>query len=204
MQLYKFHYNTILPLFGVANTKLILTDTDSVAYEIKSDSNPYKLLSDLDQNARTESIMDFSNFDPASEYYNEQNKLCPGKVKDDFGGCIIVEIVALRAKMYSILSELPSGEHQQKSTAKGVKRYLQKKHLHHSVYKNCLFNNDETEELSFYSIRSKRGKLYTIRETKKGLNTFNDKRHNVVEYDEYGVPTAFTSYAFGHKAIREK
>ena len=199
MQLYIFHYNTILPLFGAENTRLVLTDTDSVAYEIKSDKNPYELLRDLN---REKNNMDFSNFDPASEYYSEQNKLCPGKVKDDFGGRIIKEIVALRAKMYSILSQSASGELQQKSTAKGLKKYLQKKNLHHKVYKDCLFGNQESEELSFYSIKSKRGKLYTIRETKKTLNTFNDKRHNVVEYNEDNYPIAFKSFAFGHKAIR--
>ena len=181
----------------MANTRLILTDTDSVAYEIKSERNPYKVL-----HQGAQSIMDFSNFDLASEYYSEQNKLCPGKVEDDFGWRIIDKIVALRAKMYSTQWDLSSGERAQKSTAKGVKRYLQRKHLHHAVYRDCLFNNEESAELNFFSIRGKRGRLYTLPETKRGLNTFNDKRHNVVDYHENR--RTFTSFAFGHKALVAK
>lgn len=96
--------------------------------------------------------------------------------------------------MYSILSENDIGEHCQKSTAKGIKSHL-KKQLLHERYQKCFHQNEESPMLEYYSIRSKYGKLYTLPEKKRGINTFNDKRF--VINNKYSC----VSLAFGHKDI---
>lgn len=90
-QLYDFHYGVIQKIFGASNTRLLLTDTDSVAYEIKSYKNPSQLLY-----KHAKETIDFSNYDKSSPYYSTHNKLVPGKIKDEYGGRIILEIIALR------------------------------------------------------------------------------------------------------------
>ena len=90
--MYDFHYNFIKKNF---NAELLFTDTEGLAYEIKSE-NIYK------EFFKQKDLFDFSNYSEDSEYFDKTNKRAIGKTKDEFGGIIATEFVGLKSKMYSI------------------------------------------------------------------------------------------------------
>ena len=71
------------------------TDTDSLTYEIKSE-NIYE------EFFKWKDLFDFSNYSKDSEFFDDTNKNVIGKMKDEYGGNIIDEFIALKSKMYSI------------------------------------------------------------------------------------------------------
>ena len=91
-KMYDFHYNFIKNNF---NAELLFTDTDSLAYEIKSE-NVYE------ECFKRKDLFNFSNYLKDSEFSDDTNKKVIGKIKDEFGGVIATEFVGLKSKMYSI------------------------------------------------------------------------------------------------------
>ena len=104
--MYDFHYNFIKKNFSA---KLLFTDTDSLTYEIKSE-NVYK------EFYRWKDLFDFSNYSKDSTFYDDTNKKVIGKMKDEYGGAIIDQLIGLKSKMYSI-KKINGSE---SSTTKGV------------------------------------------------------------------------------------
>ena len=47
-------------------------------------------------------LVDFSNYPKDSKLSDETNKKVIGKMKDEFGGVIVIEFVGLKSKIYSI------------------------------------------------------------------------------------------------------
>ena len=47
-------------------------------------------------------LVDFSNYPKDSKLFDETNKKVIGKMKDEFGGVIVIEFVGLKSKIYSI------------------------------------------------------------------------------------------------------
>ena len=90
--MYDFHYNFIKKNF---DAELLFTDTDSYTYERKS-KNIYE------EFYKWKGLFDFSNYSKDSKFFNETNKKVIGKMKNEFGGVIIIEFVGLKSKMYSI------------------------------------------------------------------------------------------------------
>ena len=93
--MYDFHYKYIKPKYG-EKAKLLMTDTDSLRYEIQTED----LFEDISKDV--EKGFDTSNFpkDHPSGIQGK-NKKIPGMMKDEAGGKIIEEFVGLRAKLYS-------------------------------------------------------------------------------------------------------
>ena len=91
-KMYDFLYNFIKKGF---DAKSLFTDTNSFTYEIKS-KNVYEGF------LKWKDLFDFSNYSKDSKLFNETNKEVIGKMKDEFGGVIIIEFVGLKSKMYSI------------------------------------------------------------------------------------------------------
>ena len=91
-KMYDFHYNSIKKNF---DAELLFADTDSLTYEIKSKDVYEEFFKQKD-------LFDFSNYSKDSKLFNETNKKVIGKMKDEFGGIIIIEFVGLKSKMYSI------------------------------------------------------------------------------------------------------
>ena len=73
--MYDFHYNFIKKNF---DAELLLTDTDSLNYEIKS-KNVYE------QFFKWKDLFDFSNYSKDSMFFNETHKKVIGKMKYEFG-----------------------------------------------------------------------------------------------------------------------
>ena len=90
--MYYFHYNFIKRNF---NVKLLFTDTDSLTYKVKS-KNAYE------EFFQWKDLFDFINYSKYSTFFDNANKKVIGKVKDEYGGAIIDQFIALKSKIYSI------------------------------------------------------------------------------------------------------
>ena len=90
--MYDFHYNFIKKNF---DAELLFTDTDSLTYEIKSESI-------YEEFFKWKDLFDFSNYLKSSRFFDGTNKKVIGKMKDKFGGIIVGEFVGLKSKIYSI------------------------------------------------------------------------------------------------------
>ena len=123
--MYDFFYNHLKARYG-HKCELIYTDTDSLILEIGTD--------DLYEDIKKDSWMyDTSNYPNVHPIYNETNKKVLGKMKDECGGEVIEEVVAVRPKMYSVLSK------KNIKKAKGVKKNVIEKEITHKHYKEALF-----------------------------------------------------------------
>ena len=96
--MYDFHYNFIKN-----------TDTDSLAYEIKSEDV-------YEEFFKHKHLFDFSNYPKDSKFFDQANKKVIGKMKDVSEGKIIDEFVGLKSKMYSIKNI----DGKESNTTKGV------------------------------------------------------------------------------------
>ena len=88
---------------------MLFTDTDSLTYDIKSE-NVYE------EFFKWKDLFDFSNYSKDSKFFDETNKKVIGKMKDEFGGVIVIEFVGLKSKMYS----MKKIDGKECNTAKGV------------------------------------------------------------------------------------
>ena len=119
--IYDFHYSFIKKNFSA---KLLLTDTDGLTYEVKSE-NVYK------EFFKRKDLFDFSNYSKDSTFYDDTNKKVIGKMKDEYGGAIIDQFIGLKSKMYSIKKINGS----KSSTTKGVNIATE-----FNEFKDILFN----------------------------------------------------------------
>ena len=112
----------------------MLQDTDSFIIYIKTEDFFEDISNDV------ESWFDTSNYDKMIKdlFQYGKNKKVPGLFKDELGGKIIIEFVALRAKTYSYLDD--DGNEHQKS--KDTKRCVIKQKLMFQNFENCLLTNE--------------------------------------------------------------
>ncbi|UYV63110.1 hypothetical protein LAZ67_2003164 [Cordylochernes scorpioides] len=170
LKMFQFHYSTMLPLFKAPSFKISLcfTDTDSFLYHMTTPTSA-DLFSILD---KIRDQLDTSDYPLSHPLYSQVNKKVIGKWKDELCGQIMTEFVGLKAKMYSY--RVLGGD--EKNIGKGVKKHILKNELAFQNYKDTL----ETHKRHFLKqnlIQSRKHTLYTIEQTKLGLNAFDDKRH---------------------------
>ena len=91
--MFDYHYNHIKRKF---DTKLLLTDTVSLVYEIKTEEDVYEIF------YKDKDLFDFSNYPKDSTFYDLTNMNKIGKMKDESERKINDEFVGLKSKMYSI------------------------------------------------------------------------------------------------------
>ena len=94
--MYDFHYNYIKTKYG-DNAKLLFTDTDSLAYEIRTKDFYKDINPDIEEKFDTS---DYPTNHPSGIKTGLNSKVL-GMFKDEAGGKQIVEFVGLRAKLYS-------------------------------------------------------------------------------------------------------
>ena len=116
------------------------------------------------------------------------NKKVIGLMKDELGGKIMTEFMALRPKLYSY-KKLDGSENKK---CKGIKKCIEKKTLTFEDYKTCLFS-DSTEYRSQLMFRSAKHEVHTIEVNKVALNRDDDKRISRKD----GIST----FARGHKDL---
>ena len=126
--MYDFHYNYVVKKYG-QRRKLLFTDTDSLAYEIKTENLYPDISSDVEEK------FDASNYakNHPSGIKTGCNKKVIGKMKDECGGKQTSEFVGLRAKMYSYRLDKTV-----EKKAKGVKKNFVKKDISFDDYYKCL------------------------------------------------------------------
>ena len=116
---------------------------------------------------------DTSNYDKKDERPLPigKNKKVIGLFKDELGGKIMTEFVALRAKPYAYLME-DGSEHKK---AKGTKKCVIKREPMFDNYKDFLFNNKIILK-SQQRFKSDHHKVYTEEVNKIALSSNDDKR----------------------------
>ena len=139
---------------------MLFTNTEGLTYEIKSENVYEELFKHKD-------LFDFSNFSKDSKFFDETNKKVIGKMKDEFGGVIVIEFVGLKSKMYSI-KKIDGKEH---NTAKGVSIATE-----FNKFKDVLFN-EKIIRHKMKRIQSKKRKLGTSEIDKISVSCFDDKRY---------------------------
>ena len=162
-------------------------DTDSFVYYIKTEDF-YKDISD-DVETR---------FD-TSDYSKDDNRPLPiGKnrkvirlMKDELKGKIMIEFVALRAKLYAY--KTLDGREDKK--CKGVKKCVVENTISFNDYKKCLEDGENVyrEQMLF---QNQKHKLFTSKLNKIALNRDDDKR--VIQAD------GITTHARGYKCKQTK
>ena len=125
--MYEFHFDYITNKYG-NNTRLLLTDTDNLMYQIKMED----VYEDFSNNR---GMLSFSNYSTKSKYYDNSNKLLAGKMKNETVGVAIEEFVELKPKMYSYFVN-DNSEHKK---AKDVNRNVIAA-ISHNEYKDVLLN----------------------------------------------------------------
>ena len=165
--MYEFHYDYMVPKYGLEKLKLCYMDTDSQVYDIKTEDFYEDIANDVEARFDTSgySKRDFRPL-PIS-----LNKKVIGLMKDELEGKIMTEFVALRPKLYSY-KKLDGSEDKK---CKGIKKCIVKKTLTFEDYKACLFN-DSTEYRSQLMFRSAKHEVHTIEVNKVALNRDDDKR----------------------------
>ena len=215
LQMNELHYDVMKKQFGT-RCKLLMSDTDSLVYEIQSD----------DLNTELQSIsrhFDFSNLKVSAKdalkkclsvegwrldgdtyyhpLYDKTNKDHLGLLKDDVKGRIIAEFVGLRAKMYAFRfadgrtydyddREDHDEEPEEKLILKGIPKKVKKELLRFCHYKTTLETQTSGDRVSFYKIESKDHNIYLFQTSKLTLSAYDDKR--------YVLPNGIATRAHGH------
>ena len=87
--MYSFHYDFIKKKI---DAELLITDTDSLVYEIKSEHI-------YEECFKWKDLFDFNSYSKDSRFFDSTNEIVTGKIKGEFG---IDEFVGLQSKMYSM------------------------------------------------------------------------------------------------------
>ena len=132
--MYEFHYDYIKPKYG-EKIQLLMTDTDSLIYEIETDDF-YK---DIENDIKTK--FDTSAY-PADHkgVKLRTNKKVIGMMKDETAGQEIAEYVGLRSKLYS--NKMDDGKAEKR--CKGIKKSVVKNTITHDDYKCALYAEEPT------------------------------------------------------------
>ena len=179
--MYDFHYRYIKEKYG-GDAKLLMTDTDSLVYEITTEDF-YK-----DINGDVERKFDTSAYpkNHPSGIKTGINKKVIGMMKDECSGEQISEFVGLRAKLYAF--KMDEGKEEKK--CKGIKKSVVKKELCFDDYKRTLFGRTKTLR-KMNVIRSHKHEIYSEEVNKVALSGNDDKR--IVMADR------IRTMAYGHR-----
>ena len=183
--LYEYFYGYILPKFPC--TRVILTDTDSFCLSITTEKNFY------DEIKNDTEVFDFSNLPSDHRCFNISKKMISGLMKDEMQGELLYQCIALRPKMYSMLSY---SDKINIKRAKGVLRNIVRQKIDHNDYKCSLFQSEKYYHSGF-TILHKNHDLFTANINKVSLCPYNDKLY-ISKTDE----NEFECYSFGHYKIQ--
>ena len=129
--MYEFWYDYMKPSYG-NNVKLCYMDTDSFIMSIKTEDFYEDIANDVEKR------FDTSNYEVDRPLPTGKIKKVIGLMKDELGGRVITEFVALRPKTYSYLTD----DCKEDKKAKGTKKCVIKRMIKFDDYKNCLLNGE--------------------------------------------------------------
>ena len=151
--LYNYMYNIIPGLFGRQNITFSCRDTDSILYKIK--------------NCSYENYLKTIKENP--HLFAKELGLMENELNEN-----IQEIISLRSKCYSILTESNNI-----SKAKSIGKNYCKKYHDHQYFKKILFNEIKAKKAEYYKISLKDNRLVTELQSKDDISNFNDKRYMI-------------------------
>ena len=174
-KLYDFHYNHMKSKYPYANQlKLLFTDTDSLAYAVKTD--------DIYSDMAVDNRYDFSEYPLDHPLYSTSTKKALGYFKDELNSIPMEEFVGLRPRCYAFKH---SGKVDKnvvqhtnplvKKTAKSVKCKVKDDHLHFHHYLDAL-KNFQSFVCKQNLIASTKHTVRTVPQRKIGLTAFDTKR----------------------------
>ena len=162
--MYEFWYDYMKPKYG-DNVKLCYMDTGSFIIDIKTDDFCKDIADDFEKR------FDTSNCEVDRPLPTGKNKKVIGLMKDELGGKIMTEFVALRPKTYSYLTD----DCEEDKKGKGKKNCVIKRRLKFNDYKDCLLNNQIVLK-SQQIFKIERLDVYTEEINKIALSSNDDKR----------------------------
>ena len=176
--IYKFWYDYVKSKY-MDNARLCYMDMDSFVINVKTKDFYKDIAEDVTER------FDTSNFSYDRPLPIGMNKKVVGLMKDELGGGIINEFVALRPKAYSYRTD----DLVELKKAKGTKKCVIKNMLKFEDYKKFLFGNGKVLR-SQQRFRSENHAVYIECINKVALSCDDDKR--IVNQD------GITSYPYGY------
>ena len=161
--MYEFWYDYMKPKYN-DNVRLCYMDTDSFVMHIKT----YDFYKDIPSDV--ECKFDTSNYEVKRSLPIGKNEKVIGLMKDELGGEIITEFIALRLKTYSYLTDNDKID----KKAKGTKKCVIKKMIKFDDYKKCLLNDKVILKSQQWCISTKHD-VYTENVNKIALSNDDDK-----------------------------
>ena len=177
--MYEFWYDYMKPKYH-DNVKLCYMYTDIFLMNIKTEDF-YKDIANV-----VEKRFDTSNYEVDRPLPTVKNKKVIGLMKEELGGRIITEFVALRPKTYSYLTD----DCKEDKKAKGTKKCVIKRMIKFNDYKNCLLNGKVVLK-SQQIFKSKGHDVYIENINKIALSSNGDK--------SLIAPDKITSYPYRYK-----
>ena len=174
--MYEFWYDYMKPKYG-DDVKLCYRDSDSFIMHIKTEDSANDV----------KKRFDTSNYEVSRPLPTGKIKKKIGLMKDELGGKIMIEYVALRPKTYSYLAD----DCEEDKKAKGTKKCVIKRRLKFRDYKDCLLNKEIILK-SQQRFKSEKHDVYTEEVNKIALNSNDDKRLQTFD--------RITSYPYGTSA----
>lgn len=175
--MYSYHYDVLLPYYGLDKLKLMYMDTDSFMHLVTTDDIYNDKLHFLD-------YLDTSDYPADHLCYSTKNKKVLGKFKDEANNKIIHRFVGLRPKMYAL--DIDGLELKK---IKGIKRSVVRNCITFDSYVHCLKTSTVTR-LPMNIIMSSKHDVSSVEMNKIALSPHDDKR--VISED--GISTL----AYGH------
>ena len=129
--MYEFHYDYMVPKYG-ENLKLCYMDTDSLDYHIKTDDFYANIAGNVKERFDTSGLTEPRSLPMGC------NKKVIALMKDELGGKIMTEFVALRPKLYAYRKLDNAAD----KRCKGIKKCVVKKTISFDDYKSCLHGSE--------------------------------------------------------------
>ena len=140
-------------------------DTNSFIMNIKTEDFYKNAANDVEKR------FDTSNYEVDRPLPTGKNKKVIGLMKDELGGRIITEFIALRPKTYSYLTD----DFKEDKKAKETKKCVIKRIIKLNDYEKCLLNGEVVLK-SQQRFKSKKHHVYTKNINKIALSSNDDKR----------------------------
>ena len=128
--MHDFHHSYIKRKY---NAKLLLADTGSLVYEIKT-GDVYE------DSHKDKHLLDLSNYPKDSKFFDPSNEKFIDKMKDESKGKINDEFVGLKSMIHSI-KNVDGGENKRR---KGINQSVLKNINMKNIVMFCLIKNGET------------------------------------------------------------
>ena len=181
--MYEFHYDYMRPLYG-SKVKLWYMDTNNFVYKIEAEDFNRDIAADVESRLNTSGY----SKDDKKPLTIGKNKVI-GLMKDNQGGKIMTNFVALREKMSAYRKiDCLTAQHEHfvaccKKSYKGIKKCVVAESLRLDDYKTCLFDGEIVyrEQILF---ENKKDQVYTVNKHKIALTRDHDKRlclHRLME-----------------------